>query len=362
MLLQPLKIHFYPKLTERQERQYSKCTLYMRLGIAGIRTEISLKYDLKKEDWDEKDQSLKSNHPNRGYVMNLTNKYRQLAMDAYQQLVQRGMPLDVNIIRLKITGKQKGDDFFEPSLFNLFEQITVRKKALAGKNNTEATVQKYLRCNTLLASFMTRFYKKDDIRFSSINLQFIEDFELYLKTDAKCSHNTTMKHIQTFKTIYKAAMAHGYTDKDPFQKFKISMEEVNRCYLSEKEVEALIKLNIPHEGLANARDLFIFSCFTGLAYIDLKNLSVKHIQWENGRFWIRTRRQKTNVKSNIPLLEVPLNLIKKRCPDFETMDFDAPIFRVITNQKINEHLKELAKLAEIKKPLTFHIARHTFAT
>jgi integrase len=138
--------------------------------------------------------------------------------------------------------------------------------------------------------------------------------------------------------------------------------EVNRCYLSEKEIEALLRLDVPHSGLANARDLFLFSCFTGLAYIDLKNLSAKHIQWENGRFWIRTRRQKTNVKTNVPLLEVPMNLIRSRCPDFETMDAEIPIFRVITNQKINEHLKELAKLAEIQKPLTFHIARHTFAT
>ncbi|MES2621349.1 MAG: site-specific integrase [Bacteroidota bacterium] len=135
-----------------------------------------------------------------------------------------------------------------------------------------------------------------------------------------------------------------------------------RDYLSEREIESLLKLDMPLRGLDNAKDLFLFCCFTGLAYIDLKNLSVRHIQFENGRFWIRTRRQKTNVKSNIPLLEFPLNLIKKHCPDFERMDADEKIFRVITNQKLNEHLKELAKLAEIKKSLTFHIARHTFAT
>jgi len=267
MQLQPLKIHFYPKSDESNDGKHIKCTLYMRLVINGVRTEISLKYDLNKADWDVKNQCLNSMHPNRGYVMNLVNKYRQLAMDAYQQLVQRDMPLDVSIIRLKITGKEKGNEFIEPSLLTLFESIKQRKKALQGKNNSESTVQKYSRCKNLLASFMKTVYKKEDFRFSNINLQFLEDFELYLKTYVQCSHNTTMKHFQTFKTIHKAAMAHGYTDKDPFQKFKIRIEEVNRCYLSEKELEALMELNIPQSGMANARDLFLFCCFTGLSYI-----------------------------------------------------------------------------------------------
>ncbi|HRG87712.1 MAG TPA: tyrosine-type recombinase/integrase [Chitinophagales bacterium] len=105
----------------------------------------------------------------------------------------------------------------------------------------------------------------------------------------------------------------------------------------------------------NAQDLLLFCCFTELAYIDLRNLSIRNIQFANGRFWIRTRRQKTNIKSNIPLLEIPMQLIKMHCPDFETKEADEAIFRVITNQKINEHLKDLAKLAEIQKTLTFHI-------
>jgi hypothetical protein len=330
MELQPLKIHFYPKSSESQT---GECRLYMRLVLSGKRTEISLKYDLTKDDWDEKMQTLKMSNPNRGFVLNLTNKYRQMAMEVYQQLIQRGMELDVNIIRQKLTGSEKSNTSLEPTLMTLFTRITERKKALAGRNNTKRTIQKYGRCKSHLTIFIKKYYNKEDMKFSQLNLQFVEDFELYLKTDGKCCHNTSMKHIQTFKTIYKSAVAHGYTDKDPFQKYKIRLEEVVRDYLSEREIEALIKLEPPHEGLANARDLFLFCCFSGLAYIDLKNLCVRNIQFENGRFWVRTRRQKTNVKSNIPLLKFPLNLIRKRCPDFETMDADAKIFRVITNQK-----------------------------
>ncbi len=168
----------------------------------------------------------------------------------------------------------------------LFERITERKKALSGRNNTMQTIQKYGWCKSHLIVFVKKYYQKDDIKFSHINFQFVENFELYLKTEGKCAHNSTIKLIQTFITIYKSAVAHGYTDKDPFQKYKIHLEEVILDYLSEREIEALIKLDIPHEGLANARDLFLFCCFTGLAYIDLRNLSVRYIQFENGRFWM----------------------------------------------------------------------------
>ncbi len=151
-------------------------------------------------------------------------------------------------------------------------------------------------------------------------------------------------------------------DKDPFQKFKISMREVVRDYLSENELQTLINSKLPANKLSNVRDLFVFSCFTGLAYIDLRNLAVKNIYKENGKYWIRTRRQKTNVKSNIPLLKVPLRLLKKYCYKFEVWEPDKKIFRVISNQKMNAYLKNLADLCGIRKCLTFHIARHTFAT
>ncbi|MES2621348.1 MAG: Arm DNA-binding domain-containing protein [Bacteroidota bacterium] len=136
MELQPLKIHFYPKLAERES---TESTLYMRLGIGGNRTDISLKYRLYKDDWDEKNQSLKK-HPDKGYVLNLTNKYRQLAMDIYQQHVQRGMTHDVHLIRKKITGSEKGNTSFEPTVMSLFKRITERKKAFAGRNNAKATI------------------------------------------------------------------------------------------------------------------------------------------------------------------------------------------------------------------------------
>ena len=140
------------------------------------------------------------------------------------------------------------------------------------------------------------------------------------------------------------------------------MEEVIRCYLSEKEIQNLLELDLQGNKLFKVRDLFLFSCFTGLAYTDLKNLSVGHIQFENGKYWIRTRRQKTKVKTNVPLLDLPIRIINGHCPGFESMNAGDKIFKVMSNQKMNAYLKDLAKLCGISKVITFHIARHTFAT
>lgn len=356
MALQPLKIRFF---TKQKNKNSTEHILYMRILLSGKRCDISLNYSLKKEAWDDKQQTLVGKSADRGYVLNLTNKYRQKAMEAYEQLVQRGMAYDVNIIRERVTGKN--GDSFEPTLFNLFSRIIDRKIKLAGRNNSKASIQKYRRCKGHLLKFVEDHYKTDDIRFTHINLQFVEDFELYLKTDGGCCHNTTMKHVQTFKTIYKAAIAHGYTDKDPFQKYKIRMEEVVRGYLSEDEIKKLMEALLP-EKLAHVRDMFLFSCHTGLAYIDLKNLCLKHLSFENGRHWIRTRRQKTSVRTNVPLLDYPKKLIELSLRDKDTDDVEQPIFDVISNQKMNDYLKELAAVCGIQKNLTFHIARHTFAT
>lgn len=194
------------------------------------------------------------------------------------------MAYDVNIIRQKVTGTEHNLATMERTLIRLFNKMLERKKVLKGANNHPRMVQKYNRCKKHLIEFLEQQYGTDDIRFDHINLQFVEDFEVFLKTDGKYCHNTTMKHIQTFKTVFRMATAHGYTNKHPFQRFRIRMEEVAREYLTDQELDKLIKADLPSEKLENVRDWFLFSCFTGLAYIDLKNLKIKHLHHENCKY------------------------------------------------------------------------------
>lgn len=295
MELQPLKIRFYPKLKSGSGERYA---LYMRMLMAGKRTEVCLHYELYRDDWDFKEQTLKGRHPDKGYVINLTNQYKQKALVTYQQLIQCDISCDVFAVRERSTGDSQTEFSYNPAVLSLFDKFIARKRDLSGVNNSKATIQKYGRTKSHIIACLKEFNRGEDMTCNKVDLQFVENFELYLKTTGKCEHNAAMKHMQLFKTVFKAALAHGWTDKDPFQKFKISMREVIRDYLTEKELQTLIDIELPPNKLANVRDMFVFSCFTGLAYIDLRNLSVKNIYNENNKYWIRTRRQKTNLATS----------------------------------------------------------------
>lgn len=359
MNLQPLRIRFYPKLKSKNTGEH---VLYMRLTLSGLRTDISLGYSLKREDWDDYRQSLKKSNKDQLYVLNMLAQYRHKAQDVYQQLIQRNMDCDVNSIRLGITGNDiqpTGDQVY---LLKALEKLIFRKKNAGGTGNSPATISKYKTTEKHLSNYMQLYYKRDDMKFSQIDLKFIEDFEYYLKAECGCQNNTAMKHIRNLKTVFKKALAHGYTNKNPFINYQLHFDEVDRGFLSEEEVFRIIQADLQTEKLKNVRDIFVFSCFTGISYIDLKHLTAEHIRKESGKYWIRARRIKTKVKYDVPILSIPLTLIRKYAPEFESMDKHTRIFRVISNQKINKYLKELNSICGISMPLTFHVARHTFAT
>lgn len=358
MEIKPLSIRFYPKKNKGQTDVH---TLYLRLSIGKVRTDISLQYELLRANWDDHSQKLKGRNPDQPGLAGLMNQYRQRALMIYQEIIQQGRTPDVNSIRERLTGTN-GTDSSNPSFLELFDKVISRKEIVSGENNSPATIQKYRRCKAHITDYIKLAHKKSDINFEEVNLNFIEDFEVYLKTKGKCEHNSTMKYIQTLRTIFKSAYAHGYTKNDPFARYKIRLQEVVRDYLNQDEIDRLIKIDLPTEKLEKVRDLFVFSCYTGLAYADIHGLKAKNIQQENGQYWIRTRRQKTNVRTNVPLLDIPLKLIEKYNDEIGKIPEDNPVFKVMSNQKVNDYLKVLASFCGITKVLTFHIARHTFAT
>ena len=188
---------------------------------------------------------------------------------------------------------------------------------------------------------------------------FITDFELYLRTACKCGYNTTAKFMQFFKRIIIIARNNGILVGDPFASYKIRLEKVDRGYLTEDEIKIILKKKMVSERLEHVRDLFVFSCFCGLAYSDVANLRQENIQKSfDGNLWIITKRQKTNTDVNVPLLDIPKMILKK----YKGKLPDGKILPVISNQKLNAYLKEIADICGIKKNLTFHLARHTFAT
>lgn len=188
---------------------------------------------------------------------------------------------------------------------------------------------------------------------------FITDYEMYLRTECKCNENTTAKFIQALRLIVVKAKNNGWIFADPFANYKIKKKRVDRGYLSQQEIDLIIEKVFTCQRLEQVRDVFIFCCFTGLSYIDVKQLRSKDICSSiDDKQWIMTKRQKTKTSVNVPLLRIPLAILDK----YKDKLPDDALLPVLSNQKLNAYLKEIADLCGIHKNITFHMARHTFAT
>lgn len=185
------------------------------------------------------------------------------------------------------------------------------------------------------------------------------DFETYLRTVSLCNENTTAKFMQTFRMIVIMAKNNGWIYTDPFMNYKIRLKRVDRGYLTEQEIQKILKKKFPTKRLEQVRDVFIFSCFTGLSYIDIKTLKASEICTSfDGKLWIMRHRQKTDTPVNVPLLKIPLAILKK----YDGQLPKGELLPVLSNQKLNSYLKEIADLCGINKNITFHGLRHTFST
>ena len=185
----------------------------------------------------------------------------------------------------------------------------------------------------------------------------IHDFEIYLRTVVALKPNSATKTLKFFKTVVIFAQKCGVMTHDPFLNHHFHLEHVDMGFLTDDEIRRIMERDFDIPRLEAVRDIFIFCCFCGLAYIDVAHLTRENIVTLDNRKWIIINRQKTNVQSNIPLMEIPQMIITK----YEGKTKDGRLLPVLSNQKINAYLKEIADLCGIKKRLSYHLARHTFA-
>jgi site-specific recombinase XerD len=202
----------------------------------------------------------------------------------------------------------------------------------------------------------------NDISINKIDYAFVTEFEFYLRSVKKCNNNTAVKYVRNFRKIIKICLDNDWLDKDPTTRYEGKMKEVERDFLTEEELLKIYNKKISSERLQLVRDIFIFSCYTGLAYIDVKGLKKDHIGIGiDGEKWIFKNRQKTETKSKIPILPIAEEIIEKYSNHPKCLNENS-ILPILTNQKMNAYLKEIGDLCDIPKEITFHMARHTFAT
>jgi integrase len=192
-------------------------------------------------------------------------------------------------------------------------------------------------------------YNTSDIDIRNINHEYITDYDFYLRSERKCSNNTTVKYIKNFKKIIRICISNGWLEKDPFVRYKPKIKEVERPFLTADEIKAISAKEFTMERLTLVKDIFLFSCYTGLAYIDVANLSPTNmVIGIDGKHWIKTFRTKTEVPSNIPLLPPALDIINKY-KNHPVAINKGKVLPVISNQKMNAYLKEISTVCGITK-------------
>lgn len=270
----------------------------------------------------------------------------------------RMFEFDPNLSLDMIKAEYLGENKQSTSFMNFFDEFVEKVGQEVGKSRCYASWQKFNVLKKHFVAFIKSRYNRTDLQMNELSYRIISDLEHYLLTEGKCKHNTVMRMMGNFKTITIRAQKMGLLDHDPYVNYKIHFNKTDRGYLTDKEIQILMDKEFTLKRLEFVRDIFVFSCFTGLAYIDVAQLTKDNIKEFDGRLWIMTKRQKTNVPSNVLLLDIPLQIIKK----YDGVDAKGRLLPIFSNQRMNSYLKEIADLCGIDRRLTFHLARHTFAT
>jgi site-specific recombinase XerD len=347
-------IQFVIRLPKQQKND--QATVFARISVNGRRCEISLKKKVNPQNWDDAKGKARGTKEEIRKLNEHIERVRTIIADGYHELVQQKKVITVDAVKSLFLGA----DDSEITLIKLgeYHNTEMKDKLADGTMKNYYTTQKYI------AKFLKEKYHRNDISLAELNYKFILDFETYLSKHQPIDHQKPlhMKHIERLCKMVNMAVTMDWLAKDPFAKYRQHFDKVERFYLTKEELSAIENKKFSIERLQTVKDLFLFSCYTGLAYIDTMNLTAGNIiKGIDGNDWLITSRQKTDTDVRVPLLPQAEELIKKY-KDHPKAANHGTLFPVISNQKTNAYLKEIADLCNINKAITFHIARHTFAT
>ena len=345
-------------LKSRNRNKSVKVPIYLRLTVNGKRSELSISRKIEPEKWYARLGKMKGSDAKAVQL----NQYLDTVRSKINRIHQRFIDEEKPFTALDIKSAYVDDGDKLKMLVVLFEEHNAEMEKLIGKDFALGTWKRYNTTKKHVQEYVKSEYRRSDIPVRDVNLKFIKGFEYFLKVTKNCNHNSALKYINNFKKIIRLAVAHEWISKDPFYNYKVQFKTVEREYLTKQELESIVNLEIRMPRLDIVRDMFVFCCFTGLAYIDVKKLTpnniVPHI---DGSQWIQSARQKTRSKLGIPLLPSAMEILEKY-EDHPKVQNGECVIPVLSNQKSNAYLKEIADRCGITKNLTTHLARHTFAT
>ncbi len=332
--------------------------IYQRITINGQRFDVSTGLFVEEHKWSSEASKMKGNSEEARMLNGRLDMMRAIVYETEKKLFMNQIEITFESFKNEYQGKKERARMLIP----IFQEHNRKIKELVGQEYAPGTLERYETSLKHTKAFLLWKYNLTDINIEKIDHAFIMEYEFYLRSERKCANNTAVKYIKNFHKIINQCLANGWLNKDPFANYKAKVKEVVREFLSEAEIEQMVNKEFVSERLELVRDIFVFSCFTGLAYIDVKQLTLDNIALGiDGDKWIFKNRQKTDTASKIPLLPMAQEIIDKYA-EHPVCKNEKRLLPILTNQKMNAYLKEIADVCEIKKELTFHIARHTFAT
>lgn len=345
-------------LYKSRVNKHGQSPVLMRITIDGLRETVSTGISVAEKYWDDKKGQLKGNSQEIITQNNLLSSLQNKALSAYTELFNGTLPISSAAIKAKLLGQNQASTTLLQAI--VAHNAHVRKKV--GVQTAKATLTKYETLRSKLEAYIPKQYRRKDVLLKELNHSFVANFELYLSVEEKIGHNTTIKYIQSLKRIINFAIVNDWLQNDPFKAFKCPLKPVVRECLTMSEIQAISAKEFQVERLRQVKDCFIFSCYTGLAYTDLKALRMGDIRLGvDDKLWIYTARNKTKTQVHVPLLPQAIAIVDSYAEWRKETNTDR-VLPVVSNQKINAYLKEIADVCGITKKLTFHIARHSFAT
>lgn len=334
--------------------------LYARISTDGQRSEFTIGRKVNPDYWDQRRQMSRGRSRRDLELNKFIDMMRSRFYEIHNKLMYEGVYINPKILKDHYFGMVEKPKM----LCDVFRETNLKRKDEYERGDIcRATYSRWDRCVTYLEEFMTIKHGVKDIPVKDVTKGFVQDFEHFLRMTKECANNTTVRYLRYLKNVIQYAIANKWINDDPFLGRRFKRTKSKREALTEPEISKLMSLDLSaFPRVETVRDIFVFCCFTGLAYIDVQTLRRSDIATDaDGKLWIRKNREKTDELSIIPVLAIPQRIMDKY-REHPVVKTKGVVLPVISNQKVNVYLKEIADLAKIDKHLTFHIARHTFAT
>lgn len=324
-----------------------------RVTINGSVAQFSCKQSIHKDLWDVKGNRAKGkSKESRDINLALDNIKAQI-IKHYQRISDREAFVTAEMVRNAYQGI--GTEY--ETLLRAFDKENEAFAKRVGKDRSLSTYQKYLTVRKYLAEFIKVHYKRTDIAMNELTEDFIRDYCLYLRNEVGLAQSSVWIYSIPLKHIVTTAHYNGKIARNPFAQYRVDPDHKERCFLTEDESQAFTTIELNNPDLELARDLFVFGCWTGISFIDIKKLTTENITILGGSPWIVSKRQKTGVPFQIKLMDIPMQIIRR----YEPYRISNTLFNIGSHDVINKRIKEVAKLCGIEKRTSFHLSRHTFA-